>query len=635
MSVLEEGLNKFVCSTDAPSGDDGFEKGDEFAVFVTSVSELNLWHKIGGVWTSYQDAPVRKSISYQWPDGADRMYIQGRDAEAVAYAVPRTLEDGALIDGEDPDGLVQMFRHGSQEIAVIESLRTAGSDPIVLGFAAKFVQILEEDEHAAPVEDPEVPLVTIVSMTAELVDSYGDGWEDTSLRVYDSGGALVWTLELDAAESAAAGAGIAHEEHLDLVPGDYVYQFGGGYADWIDEASFKIIDSLRGETLVEISSVDPWTGSGDAPLDYVSGNFTIAGAPAHLVDSSHCVYKMKEDYTVVISDDVGNESVTVTPPARADGRGIIIRTFDAQLLSDEMAAIVASNPNLTPDHTLDGLVLSFALDGTDAALLPWANPVFLAGDDENPARVDTTAGGLVLPSDGALRDAIALTGEVTFSYFIKLNTDPWEGSPHPNLTGAYEWQNAAMQGLAVDFTQGNHSRSYLSHQWTNQTHADTFYGDYLETFSGDQGPSVGASYAVNYELYGYKLKFGPSGLPSGWQHICVVRSATASRLYMNGQLAIDGYTGFGSFDVYRNRMLEWAEKTAGNVYDGDFPLSFGGVSLYGYEPSFELYGGRKKLPAEMARFHLYNRALSQIEVLLDVGWSLADAEALMDGTYGS
>jgi hypothetical protein len=630
MSILVEGLNKFVCSTAAPSGDDGFEKGDEFAVFVTSVSELNLWHKIGGVWTSYQDTPVRKSISYQWPDGADRMYIQGRDAEAVAYAVPRMLDDGALIDGETPDGLVQMFRHGTQEIAVIESLRTAGSDPIVLGFAAKFVQILEEDEHAAPVEDPENPPATIVSMTAAMVDAYGDGWDDTTLRVYDSGGALVWTLELDAGESAAAGAGIAHEEYLDLAPGDYVYQFGGGSGDWLEEASFSIINSLQGEILVEVSSITAWSGAGDAPLDYVSGNFTISGAPAHLVDSVHCVYKMKEDYTVAIVSDVGNESVTVTPPARADGRGIIIRTFDAQLLSNEMAAIVASNPNLTPEHTLDDLVLSFALDGTDAALLPWANPVFLAGDNDNPARMDTTAGGLFLPSDGALRDAIALTGEVTFSYFIKLNTDPWEGSPNPNLTGAYNWLGA-MQGMAVDFSQGAY-RAGLSHRWTNDHPS---HGDYLETYSGDQGPSVGASYASDYDLLGYKMKFGSQGLPSGWHHVCVVRSATASRLYIDGQLAIDGYTASSSFDTYRNKMLEWAEKTAGNVYDNDKPVSFGGYTYYGYEPAFTDHGGGRKLPAEMALFHLYNRALSQIEVLMDAGWDLEAAQALLAGTYGS
>jgi hypothetical protein len=145
---LIEGLNKFVCSIVAPVGAVGFTKGDEEAVFISSESGYYLWLRENGTWGQYQSAAITTALSYEWMAAADRMYFQASSADQPVFASKRQDTSGYLADGTNRDGLVERFVHGSTILAVVETLRTAGEVPIVLGLDAKFVQVLEEGAHS-------------------------------------------------------------------------------------------------------------------------------------------------------------------------------------------------------------------------------------------------------------------------------------------------------------------------------------------------------------------------------------------------------------------------------------------------------------------------------------------------------
>lgn len=139
-------IDMLAVSTDAPSGAVGFEKGDEEAFFISSQSPYSVYFYIAGAWDHHDGGLFSIGMTFAWPDGATRAYVQGSAAGQNVFKSVREIEDGYMYDTDDPDNVIDKFKTTGTTFDVSEhQVSVSGTDDIVLGVASDFVQIIEGD----------------------------------------------------------------------------------------------------------------------------------------------------------------------------------------------------------------------------------------------------------------------------------------------------------------------------------------------------------------------------------------------------------------------------------------------------------------------------------------------------------
>ena len=113
-----------------------------------------------------------------------------------------------------------------------------------------------------------------ITITMNQLDSYGDGWNDAYVRIYDSGGTEVAAHTL---EAGASGSDVFQLEDN----ASYTWSFGGG--NWVSEASFTLVD----EDGVELASAAGAAAGGTLGNgETETGSFTL-GTPVAVVPVYH------------------------------------------------------------------------------------------------------------------------------------------------------------------------------------------------------------------------------------------------------------------------------------------------------------------------------------------------------------
>jgi hypothetical protein len=309
MSVLEEGLNKFVCSTATPVGDVGFTKGDEEAVFISSESGYYLWLREDGVWNQYQSAVITTALSFEWMAAADRMYFQASSADQPVFASKRQDTSGYLADGTNRDGLVERFVHGDTALDVVETLAVvSGTDDINVGPCGKFVQVLEQGA------DGVYTLSTDYVSTcteAGIVVSPPAGADGKALRIRVFDGDLSYAIPSGGAPTGwAAPANLVLRALLDGSDGPELTLWGsptfvagtendpahmiadvGGYARYDDVSGLKSAVTASGEMTLTFwarQAANPvgyanivGTGTYNLRAQTMSNSFTMGAYKAH------------------------------------------------------------------------------------------------------------------------------------------------------------------------------------------------------------------------------------------------------------------------------------------------------------------------------------------------------------------
>ena len=131
-------------TTDAPTGDVGFAKGDEDGFFLQSSGSYVVWFKVGGVWSKHQDGSYSGGMGFAWPASATHAYAQMSAGGQKSFMFPRTELVGMLYDSDDVDSSADKFTSAGMSYDVTEvTVTVSGTTPMDLGMASSFVQVVE------------------------------------------------------------------------------------------------------------------------------------------------------------------------------------------------------------------------------------------------------------------------------------------------------------------------------------------------------------------------------------------------------------------------------------------------------------------------------------------------------------
>ncbi len=133
-------------TTDAPTGDVGFAKGDEDGFFIFSDQAYEVYYQVNGAWDQ-NEGNYLNGMAFEWIPNATRAYVKFSVADQTGYYFTRSLDVGIMSDSDDPDAEIDAFKGTGFNFAVSEHTATvSGQDPIVIAQGgASFVQVVEDD----------------------------------------------------------------------------------------------------------------------------------------------------------------------------------------------------------------------------------------------------------------------------------------------------------------------------------------------------------------------------------------------------------------------------------------------------------------------------------------------------------
>jgi hypothetical protein len=137
-------ITELDSTSESPSGDVGFEKGDKPAFYLYSPQAYDVWFMVEGSWAQFQAASHTGGMSFKWPAGSTRCYVEKSVSDQHIHMFERDLTLGYLCDSDDADSEADSFHFTGSDFTVSEmSGSVSGQTPMQFAATGDIVHVLE------------------------------------------------------------------------------------------------------------------------------------------------------------------------------------------------------------------------------------------------------------------------------------------------------------------------------------------------------------------------------------------------------------------------------------------------------------------------------------------------------------